>query len=78
MARCSGNAHVSSMIGGHLVTSNNGEFRCDCNYFLKNGSCRHSAQVKNSVCRWKGEPNMTIIDNKPVKVCPRCGSAVIL
>jgi hypothetical protein len=76
MARCSAYTKIDRTVGGHRVYSDNKAIKCECDYYKKNGKCRHAAEVINQTCSWKGEPNMTIIDNRPVKICPRCGSPV--
>ena len=75
--RCSNSSYTGTDINGNTITITDGELKCSCGYYLMHGSCRHIAVARRNLCAWRGEPNMTMINNQPVKVCPKCGSRAI-
>jgi hypothetical protein len=71
MAKCN---NIIEMPDDSPVIMKGGELVCGCNYFLIHGQCRHTSAIK--ICKWSGEPILTVEGGRTKKVCPNCGGYV--
>lgn len=74
--KCARYTTINTEIKGNKVWYDGNKLVCDCYKFLRDGNCHHAREAIAKSCNWRGEPNMTIENGRPKKVCPRCGYGV--